>query len=408
MRIDKQRYLSRVLATAAAACIALITLANATAAEVEVVKAGKEFKPGSLAFEYLGTDLTKLRLIQSAIIKDGELRLYCGEKYQLISAKGIAYTSDVIIHPGDEYPRAGSWLIQFVIRRCGVTKHYNTFFFKWPDQEPSMLPWLPGVTPLDNDMYNEISEELDHKARLEAQKPNCNDIKVMNTEFGDRKRYPNRVEIIEYWLLDVCGRLVKLAVDIEAQRGASKLKLGVRRQTEAMRWFGRRGDSTWQRNPHRPLSAEHPAPDELRFAHDQAEKGTDPAHEQFLLKSALNDDSYAQYLLGGLLLKRARDTDLDFDNAMYWIMRSANNGFVPAIGTVGTLFETGMWVPRDLQAAARWHRMAANAGDERSAAALKSLQQLDVPGISKEPVEQMRDQPKSQGSFDDENVDTSP
>lgn len=408
MRIAKQRCMPRFLAPLAAICIGLTTLANAIVAEAEVVKAGKEFKRGSLAFEYLETDLTKQRLIQSAIIKDSELRLYCDETYELISARGIAYNSDVIIHFGDEYPRAGSWLIQFVIRRCGVIRHYNTFFFKWPDQEPSMLPWLPGVTPLDNDMYNQISEALDHKARLEAEKPNCNDIKVMNTEFGDRKRHPNRVEVIEYWLLDVCGRLVKLAVDIEAQRGAAKLNLGVRRQTESVRWFGRRGDPTWQPNPHRSSSAERASPDELRFAHDQAEKGEDPAHELFLLKSALNDDSYAQYLLGGLLLKRARDTDLDFDKAVYWIMRSAYNGFIPAVGTVGTLFETGMWVPRDLQTAARWHRMAADAGDERSAAALKSLQQLDVPGIPKAAEKRMQDRAKRQDRIGEENFDSSP
>ena len=72
-------------------------------------------------------------------------------------------------------------------------------------------------------------------------------------------------------------------------------------------------------------------------------------------------DAGAQYNLGGMYLN-GRGVPQDYDEALRWFRRAADQGFAGAQSDLGFMYATGRGVPQDDGEAARLYRLAADQG----------------------------------------------
>lgn len=232
-----------------------------------------------------------------------------------------------------------------------------------------MTNWLPGRTNVDFDTYSKFSKDLYVYARLEAGMPDCRDIRIMETTIVGRRydtndiRTATRAEIIEFWTLDACGRLVVVAVDLEQRRGMSSISAKARRQTAEARFFGRPEDPTWLPSPTRPTDPKFPSADVLRTAYETLKQGKSTEAEDLLREAAGNGHPVAQFYVGSLtfvLIPHEQLREFDLRESVYWIARSAFNCFKPAQDMLGEYYATGMWLPKDPLLADMWKGQASN------------------------------------------------
>ena len=83
-----------------------------------------------------------------------------------------------------------------------------------------------------------------------------------------------------------------------------------------------------------------------------------------LLPLAERGDATAQYWVGWLYAVLIRPAD--FEKAVHWYRKSADQGNSLGQGALGMMYDIGYGVPRDEQQAARWHRKAADQGHDWS------------------------------------------
>lgn len=83
-----------------------------------------------------------------------------------------------------------------------------------------------------------------------------------------------------------------------------------------------------------------------------------------LLPPAKRGDLHAQFTVGGMF-HEGLGVEQDYDRAMYWLRKSADQGFSNAYFLVGEMFADGEGAPQDKVEAARWYFRSANAGFTR-------------------------------------------
>ena len=96
--------------------------------------------------------------------------------------------------------------------------------------------------------------------------------------------------------------------------------------------------------------------------HDKGVLGT-PTYEmayELLLPSAQNGNHFAQFDIGGLYFI-GLGVEWDYIKAVYWLRKSADQGYVRAYTFIGDMYVDGMGVAKDVVEAARWYLQAADA-----------------------------------------------
>ena len=346
---------------------------SGAAAEKQHLKPGEYFPPDSLAAAFIKSDHMRQRVVQSAIVKDAELRFYCAGDYQVELGLAVVTDLEFVIEEGEDYPKQGIWKQTFGVDRCGKKSLYNTIFIKLPGRELNMLLWMPGLTQVNPRLFTEFVEELFDAARLAAELPDCRDTRVIDTYSDaydpDKKRQNNTTVIlsVEQWILNTCGRKVHLAVGFMQLKGRSGVTFYVQPPDEASK--------LWRKPSEQVSPVAQPDNEAVIAAYELLEKGADAEKDGFLRQAAINGHRIAQYLVGSLIFEReASISPAKIREAIYWMLRSAYNDYPPAQHMVGYFYESGTWLPRDAFQAERWYELAAKAGIEEAATALRSLE----------------------------------
>lgn len=81
-----------------------------------------------------------------------------------------------------------------------------------------------------------------------------------------------------------------------------------------------------------------------------------------LLAKAKAGDPIAQFRLG-VMYDQGEGIPQDFKQALFWISKSADQGFSYAQTNLGWMYRTGQSIPQDDQKAAHWYSLAAKQGD---------------------------------------------
>ena len=82
---------------------------------------------------------------------------------------------------------------------------------------------------------------------------------------------------------------------------------------------------------------------------------------ELFLPPARSGNFYAQYTIGGMY-NNGVGVERDHDRAMYWLRKSADQGYSRAFTAIGGMYALGRGVAKDLAEAARWYLRVANAG----------------------------------------------
>lgn len=82
-----------------------------------------------------------------------------------------------------------------------------------------------------------------------------------------------------------------------------------------------------------------------------------------LIFKAEQGDAEAQFALGEYYYHAAEDGAQDYEQAVYWYRKAAEQGHASAQARLGYFYYTGWGVPRDYDLSASWYRKAAEQGD---------------------------------------------
>ncbi len=113
---------------------------------------------------------------------------------------------------------------------------------------------------------------------------------------------------------------------------------------------------------------------------DDGEKDIASACFQFKL-GAMTGDAAAQYNYG-YLLSSGRLLHTDYDEALIWLTRSAEQGFEPAILLLSYFMATGLSGPRNIMGAIQWLNIALNNGSSDAARHLGHIYLIGIAGYS--------------------------
>lgn len=84
---------------------------------------------------------------------------------------------------------------------------------------------------------------------------------------------------------------------------------------------------------------------------------------RWLEKAARQDESLAQMVLGSVYLGEVRnspsDFRIDYGEAFYWILKSAQNGYIPAQSAISRMYKEGTGTRVDNREAVYWLKKAA-------------------------------------------------
>jgi len=96
----------------------------------------------------------------------------------------------------------------------------------------------------------------------------------------------------------------------------------------------------------------------------------------WLEKSANQGDSGAMYLAGSIYATHSRSRD-DFEKAMHWLQAAADLGNSQAMWFLGDIYRVGEITPQNFVEARRWFTKSAEAGNAESAAYLGRMAKDD-------------------------------
>lgn len=127
-----------------------------------------------------------------------------------------------------------------------------------------------------------------------------------------------------------------------------------------VRRLGRRATYLAARKPIRATAVECRIRGGEYTAPDQANLGT---ALKVWLPAAEEGDAEAQYYVGQMF-ERGLGVDPDFEAAAQWYLKASEQDYSAAQIALGSLYEAGRGVPQDSEEALRWYRRAAGLADE--------------------------------------------
>ncbi|HEY1661133.1 MAG TPA: tetratricopeptide repeat protein [Verrucomicrobiae bacterium] len=107
-------------------------------------------------------------------------------------------------------------------------------------------------------------------------------------------------------------------------------------------------------------------------------------------KAAAQGQVLAQYALGQFYLYGAYSGDtnhINYATAAQWLNKAATRGYLPAMGTMGYMYQFGVGVKHDWQQALRWTRPAALRGDPTAEDDLGLMYENANAGLSRDLVQ---------------------
>ena len=305
---------------------------------------------------YATTRAFTTRLREAAIANDAYLGRACPERYRTTLLSVLHQPTPALAMPKDAaHPTAGIWRAHYRVERCGEASVYNAVFGGRAQGPPNMRISNPGTTAAGSELARQMRTDIADAARALAALDACLDQRIVDTEAGEPE---SDVEADgsgwsrltrETWSIDVCGRLVDVALVHGFRDGVHRPQFVIDDTKEA----------TWR--PSGRSVAKDIDLSLLQEALLQVVSGNPGASLDYLWAEARREVPFAQTVIANLF-RNGTGVERDMDRAAFWALRAAYDDYAPAMVMVGEIYQAGSWVVRDRRLAAAWFRRAVKAG----------------------------------------------
>ncbi|MDA0341490.1 MAG: hypothetical protein O3B74_07830, partial [Proteobacteria bacterium] len=180
----------------------------------------KPISPDRARFQaYVKTAAFTIRLREAAISTDAYLGRDCDSAYQTTLLSVLHQPEPALSMPeASEHPVSGIWRTRYRLERCGETLIYNAIFGGKADGPANMRISMPGNTATGSALAREIRADIKDSALERADMKRCTDQRIVDTQAeaplkeaeSDGSVWTKLVH--EVWSIDVCGRLVDIAL----------------------------------------------------------------------------------------------------------------------------------------------------------------------------------------------------
>jgi len=324
--------------------------------------------PTKIRFDaYIASDGFARRLVEAAITNDAYLGRDCPKPY---TAKPLAVLKqpepEFAMPEGAAHPTEGIWRVRYQVRRCDAALTYNAIFGARRDAPPNMRISTPGTTSAGSELAREMRSDIQETALEYAGMERCSDQRSIDTTAEPMRREVESDGSIwseftqEIWTMDVCGRLVEIALHHGFRDGVGYPQYIIEDTDEP----------TW-RPSGRSVPKDIDLP-RLQSALVQVASGKTGASLDYLWAEARREVPFAQTVIAGLL-HAGTAMPRDMDRAAFWALRASYGGYPGAMEMVGDLYATGEWIVTDPRLAAAWYRRAIERGSTSAREKLKAL-----------------------------------
>ena len=296
------------------------------------------------------------RLQEAAITNDAYLTRECTSSYNVTLSEAKRQTKPTFKMAEDTpHPSAGVWHVSYTSRRCGETALYRAIFGGRTDAPPNMRISTPGNSTAPRGIARQIRAKIKNVAMAAAGLQHCKDRRIVDTRSEPQEKDVRNNEIewrqrtAETWKLDICGRLVEIAVHHGLRVGMQKPHFTIIEAPE-VQW-----------TPSGRITPKEIDLPRLEAALTKVAAGDSRASLDYLWSEARREVPFAQTVIAGLL-RDGKIGEVDMDRAAYWALRAAYGGYPAAMEMVGDIYASGSWVVVDRRLAAAWYRRAVERG----------------------------------------------
>ena len=324
--------------------------------------------PEQIRFDgYIASDGFARRLVEAAITNDAYLGRDCPKPYTVKPVEALQQPEPSLTMPeGSAHPTKGIWRVRYQVTRCEATLTYNAIFGARADAPPNMRISTPGTTTAGSELAREMHSDIRVTALEHAGMERCSDQRIVDTVAKPLRREVESDGSIwseftqETWTMDVCGRLVEIALHHGFRDGVGYPQYIIEDADEP----------DWK-----PSGRSVPKDIDLarlQSALVEVASGKTGASLDYLWAEARREVPFAQTVIAGLL-RAGTAMPRDMDLAAFWALRASYGGYPGAMEMVGDIYATGEWIVSDKRLAAAWYRRAIEHGGE---SAMKKLEEL--------------------------------
>jgi hypothetical protein len=324
--------------------------------------------PEQIRFDgYIASDGFARRLVEAAITNDAYLGRDCPKPYVVKPLAVLQQPEPTFAMPTDAaHPSAGIWRVRYEVTRCDATLTYNAIFGARKDAPPNMRISTPGTTSAGSEMAREMRSDIRDTALEHAEMERCSDQRIVDSVAKPLRREVESDGSIwseftqEIWTMDVCGRLVEIALHHGFRDGVGYPQYIIEDTNEP----------DW-----RPSGRSVPKDIDLarlQSALVEVASGKTGASLDYLWAEARREVPFAQTVIAGLL-RAGTAMPRDMDRAAFWALRASYGGYPGAMEMVGDIYATGEWVVTDRRLAAAWYRRAVEHGGASAGEKLRKL-----------------------------------
>jgi hypothetical protein len=307
------------------------------------------------------------RLVEAAITSDAYLGRDCPRAYTVTPLAVLHQPDPPLAMPeGAEHPAQGIWRQRYEVERCGEKRTYNAVFGARSEAPPNMRISTPGTTTAGSELAREMRADIQEIALEYAGMSRCSDQRIVDTAAQPMRREVQSDGSVwseyteELWTIDVCGRLVEIALHHGFRDGVGYPQYVI---ADA-------DDPAW-RPSGRSVPKDIDLP-RLQAALLQVASGKAGASLDYLWAEARREVPFAQTVIAGLL-RDGTAMPRDMDRSAFWALRASYGGYPGAMEMVGDLYASGAWIVPDRRLAAAWYRRAIESGSRTAAEKLKVL-----------------------------------
>lgn len=341
---------------------------EAPPAETKAPAKAEPPSPSQIRFNaYIASKGFARRLVEAAITNDAYLGHDCPNTYAVKPLAVLHQPEPPFAMPeAAEHPTKGIWRVRYQVTRCDTQRVYNAVFGAQGKGPPNMRISTPGTTSAGSELAREMRSDIGDTALEIAEMERCSDQRIVNTKAEPMRRDVESDGSIwseytrETWTMDVCGRLVDIALHHGFRDGVGYPQYIIR-DDDAPKW----------RPSGRSVPKDVDLP-RLQTALVQVASGKTGASLEYLWAEARREVPFAQTVIAGLL-REGTAMPRDMDRAAFWALRASYGGYPGAMEMVGDFYATGEWIVADRRLAAAWYRRAAERGGTSAAEKLKAL-----------------------------------
>lgn len=194
--------------------VLVMLLLSGPSLAAEISKAREPLDPKSRFGAYVLKGDGNFGLRLGAAAMDRKMGVACDYKADApnlkIAIKKFHIQRDVVFPEAARHPTSGAWAIRYEYTRCGEKAIYNTIFAAREKNSPKLLNLYPGYSDLNPVLMGRVGRQLLTKVREEHLRTDCNDIRIVDTSNGARKK--GTATVYEIWSVMACDQPINYSI----------------------------------------------------------------------------------------------------------------------------------------------------------------------------------------------------